>query len=309
MRTSTGSPPERAGTCPPRMEDLLGILVSLAPSLGWRWALTSVFQNDLNLVRYTTDPSRLACVDLLDLDNTQDVLEIGAGLGQMTVALGRKAKSLTALEVVPQQAEFVRQRCRQEGLRNLRVVCGGSDARLAFPSASFDRVVLNYVLEWCANRTPEDPRLVQERMLSEARRVLRPGGVLFVATKNRFGAPYLLGGRDEHSGGRRWSCLVPERLRPLLWGTAARARLPSRRWLERALSRAGFTELSGLWAYPDARWPRGFVPLARPDKIGAVLNSADGSIATNRRSALLMRFAPRSLLKEITPSLVYLAKA
>ena len=287
----------------------LEMLVELAERLGWRWALQAVYHDDPDLVRYATDRSRSLCVDLLGLDGTQDVLEVGTGLGQMTVELGRRSASVESLEVVEAQARFAAVRCRQEGVSNARISPGGASGRLPFPDASFDRVVFNLVLEWCASRSGRDPEEFQKGMLAELRRVLRPGGILYVATKNRFGAPYVLGGPDEHWGGLRWGSLMPRRLAAFLSGGDGGARLPSRRWLERALAGAGFKGVEGLWAMPDARWPKGFVRFSDLEAVRAGQAAPAHRRAPSRRSAAFLRLLPAFLVREFSPSLAYLAQA
>jgi SAM-dependent methyltransferase len=95
-----------------------------------------------------------------------EVLEIGAGTGR-NLALYRTATRVVALEPAPGM------RARAErAARAARVVVEVADGRaehLPFPAAAFDTVVASLVL--C---TVPDPT----HALTEARRVLRPGGTL-----------------------------------------------------------------------------------------------------------------------------------
>src|SRR5205085_11116248 len=116
----------------------------------WQEALAAT--HEPGFVRYVTDPRRGAFLDLLPLTKESDLLEIGPGLGQFTGTLARRARRVNALEVVPQQAEFVRLRMCQEGAAGVEVAIGGDDCRLPYRDASFDGIVLNLVFEWCGSR-------------------------------------------------------------------------------------------------------------------------------------------------------------
>ena len=141
------------------------------------------------------------------------ILEIGPGLGQFTAALARRSRHVHALEVVPEQAEFALIRARQEGARNVSVAIGGDDCRLPYRNDVFDGIVLNLVFEWCGSRNDSESHAkAQTRLLQEMARVLRPGGFLYLATKNRFALRLLLGGTDEHMSNMRFGSALPRRL-------------------------------------------------------------------------------------------------
>src|SRR5260370_23119769 len=103
-----------------------------------------------------------------DCDVGKDMLEVGPGPGAATEWLRHKVANLTAVEVDAEAADLLAD--RYEGT-NVQIVTG-SAAKLAYPDASFDSVgsftMLHHV-----------PTLaMQNAILAEAFRVLRPGGVL-----------------------------------------------------------------------------------------------------------------------------------
>ena len=115
--------------------------------------------------------------------------------------------------MVPEQAEFVAVRTRQEGLGNVSVAIGGDDCRLPYRDGAFDGIVLNLVFEWCGSRLEsESHEQAQTRLLEEMVRVLKPGGFLYLATKNRFALRLLLGGADEHMFDMAFGSALPPRL-------------------------------------------------------------------------------------------------
>jgi SAM-dependent methyltransferase len=97
-----------------------------------------------------------------------DVLEIGPGPGATTELLRGRTQRLTALEVEATAAAALQKRL--EGSR-VRVV-HGDGAAMPFADCSFSGVVSLTMLHHVP--TPA----LQDRLLAEARRVLRRGGVL-----------------------------------------------------------------------------------------------------------------------------------
>jgi len=102
------------------------------------------------------------------VDLGQDMLEIGPGPGAATEWLRERVQSLTVVEVDEEAAGKLTQRYADS---NVHVVIGTA-TELGYPDASFDSVgsftMLHHV-----------PTLaLQNKILAEAFRVLRPGGVL-----------------------------------------------------------------------------------------------------------------------------------
>jgi SAM-dependent methyltransferase len=104
---------------------------------------------------------------LQGVDLGDDVLEIGPGPGVTTDLLRGLIRRLTALEVDAGAASALRHRLDGSGVR----VVHGDGAAMPFPDGSFSGVVALTMLHHVP--TVE----LQDRMLAEARRVLRPGGV------------------------------------------------------------------------------------------------------------------------------------
>jgi SAM-dependent methyltransferase len=104
-------------------------------------------------------PWTLQSVELGD-----DVLEIGPGPGVTTDLLRARAPRLTALEVDATAAAALQKR-----LDGVRVV-HGDGAAMPFDDGSFSGVVAFTMLHHVPTAA------LQDRLLAEARRVLRPGG-------------------------------------------------------------------------------------------------------------------------------------
>jgi SAM-dependent methyltransferase len=262
------------------------------------------------MYRYVTDEAHARFVEVLPVAGAT-ILEVGAGLGQITTVIARKASVVCALEVVAGQAEFVAERARQCGQSNVAVACGGDDCWLPYRTGLFDVAVLNLVLEWCGMRDPGDAQTSQVRLLAEVKRVLRPGGMLYLCTKNRFGLHYLLGIPDEHVQGIRFGSAMPRWLSRAVLSLRRRGRpaglLHSYRGIRRMLHAAGYSELRSYWAVPEMRFPRQLIATGA-ETIAAA--RASGLVeGDSRRVRTVMPLVPGALVKYVTPGLVFTAWA
>jgi SAM-dependent methyltransferase len=104
---------------------------------------------------------------LKDLALGDDVLEVGPGPGVTTEVLRTRAAKLTAVEIDERLAAALTERMRGTNVTVVR----GDATRLAFPDASFSGAVAFTMLHHVPSAA------LQDRLLAEVRRVLRPGGV------------------------------------------------------------------------------------------------------------------------------------
>ena len=103
-----------------------------------------------------------------------DVLEIGPGPGMTTDVLRARLARLTSVEIDGRLASALRERLAGT---NVRVIHGDA-TQLTLPDASFSGAIACTML----HHVPS-PAL-QDRLLAEVRRVLRPGG-MFVGSDSR----------------------------------------------------------------------------------------------------------------------------
>jgi hypothetical protein len=114
---------------------------------------------------------------------------------------------VVALEGVWERARFIALRKEQDKLDRLQVV--NSNVMTAeLGEAQFDLIIVNGVLEWTALYRDGDPRDVYKDVLIRLRRLLRPGGRIYLGIENRFSYRQFLGEPDHHSE-LRFTGLVP----------------------------------------------------------------------------------------------------
>ena len=115
------------------------------------------------------------------LDLGANVLEVGPGPGATTDLLRRRVERLTCVEVNRSMADALR---RRQVDRNVDVVCEDATA-MSFPDRTFDGAV-------CFTMLHHVPSVaMQDRLLSEVARVLRPGGI-FAGTDSLYSRSFRL---------------------------------------------------------------------------------------------------------------------
>jgi len=286
------------------VENELSAMIEKARDVGCMAAIEELS----NSSEYLLDRHRRKYIDLTGLHSTDTVLEIGASMGQHTRFISQKCKHLEALEVVFEQAVFAKLWCEQSGQTNVNVSAGGSDGYLPYKSNSFDALIMNYVLEWSASRSEMHPIDYHFQLLSECLRVIRPGGTIFLSTKNRYNIRLLLGGIDEHVGFRfgnalpRWLGSILGRL--FITGEA-RGYLHSRRAIEHLFQKVGFTDLEPFLMLPDARYPE---MVETFNSAGLTRIREQNYWNRSSRKDRVFSKTPYFLQKHIAPSHVYLAR-
>lgn len=284
----------------------LNKLIEASERIGWERALREIDQS----ARYTLDDNRAQYVDLMELE-AANVLEVGSSKGQHTTVIAQRSKSVHALDVISGQARFAHLRCMQRGIANVSFAVGGDDCRLPYLSDSFDVLIANYVFEWCACRNEAEKfETGQQRLLLEAGRVLKPGGTLFLSTKNRFAAGLLLGRVDDHVDMRfgnalpRWLMMWHLRRQGL---TRPEGMLHSYSKLKSMISQAGFDRVDSYWAIPDGRFPETYVKFG-PDLKKRVREAIKARNIDSKLTRHLLKL-PASLIPGVVPSLVFIARS
>jgi SAM-dependent methyltransferase/aminoglycoside phosphotransferase (APT) family kinase protein len=189
-------------------QQTMSAVLDLMETTPWRQALKQV-AGDQPVYHHLTSEIGPDFVHAMPWDRIGTVLDVGAGMGFMTVPLARYAKRVVAVEAVPERALFLVRRAAQEDLDNIHPLIASAMA-LPFSAESFDLITLNGVFEYIGLWDAGNPQHAQERFLRRAYDLLRPGGYLYIGIETRYALGAWLGGRD-HSG-LRFTSLMPRRV-------------------------------------------------------------------------------------------------
>lgn len=116
----------------------------------------------------------------LDMPPNGVALENGCGLGLFIDGFARHFKRLVVLDFSLCYLLLAKKIAEERNLDNVSLVCASVE-RLPMKSGTFDFVHSNNVIEHISN---------QPALFSEAKRVLKPGGLFFVLSPNRFSSYY-----------------------------------------------------------------------------------------------------------------------
>jgi SAM-dependent methyltransferase len=238
---------------------------ALARERGHEYVLTEYLPaHHPDFARYITSPGRRGGLRFLGLTGRERVLDFGCAFGVLALEIAKRAAVVAALDVTREKIEFLQIVKEQRGLDHVFPVCSGDPLRLPFADGFFDWVILNAVFEYLPESIAE-PDVDRAHLLAlrEVHRVLRPGGRVYLASKNRYSYRLLLGDRDQ--SGLRFTSVLPRRIAN--WLTMTRRGQPYRIishsfiGYQKLFAAAGFAKAAFYAPFPSLQYPDQFVPL------------------------------------------------
>ena len=104
------------------------------------------------------------------------VLDVGCGNAMHTIKTARRCAFVAGVDRSRESLEVGARTARAEGVANVGLARGDVEESLPFRTSTFDRVLCGDLLEHVYKR---------DHVLTEIRRVLKPGGLLLLAVPNR----------------------------------------------------------------------------------------------------------------------------
>ncbi len=232
-------------------------LLTIAEQRGFDAARVFV-RDDLNREDFIFGLGRSNFINQLDIDKESVCLDCGCGLGAHTFNMARDAKEVHSFDLSSKRLRFVEQRKEAEGQKNIFLYHSNFE-HLPFADGMFDVIIMNGVVEWLGEiKRFEDPREDQLAVLRKMRRLLKPGGRLYIGIENRYAAAYLRG--HDHNG-LRLTNFYPRFLADWMtrWkkGKSYRTYTYGARGYRKLLRESGFTERPTFFiTYPGYNSPQ-----------------------------------------------------
>lgn len=255
------------------------------------------------------------------------ILDAGSMWGGISIPAAQFHGQVYAVDKTKETLEFLNIRAKQMGLDNIQAVASGLE-KLPFPDNFFDLVVLSGVLEWVAfgeelvlekhwrrfgrgvktgqrKRYADNPKEVQLKVLQEMRRVIKPGGCLYLAIENRVGYIYLVGYPDDHMN-LPFICFMPRALANLVTKITLNCEyrtyvytIPECKTL---LRRGGFANIDFYGIFTHYINPKEAIPLP-------MIENLKGKIISTKRgiNKILLSLIPKKMLPWLSPSIVAFA--
>lgn len=281
-------------------------LVTASLEHGWRAAFHALLgelpPTHSEIIRENVlDSIRAHGLTILPLDQKSRVLDLGCGWGSLSLPLAEQAGLVVGMDLASLRARFTQIRAAQEKLDNLVVMVGGDSSHLPFEDGFFDAVLLNGVLEWTAVSKEGPPWVAYRELLTEIRRVLCPGGSLYIGIENRTGLSYFKGSPEDHIE-LPYISLLPRPLADVYArrrrGRPYRTHTHARGGYRKLLQQSGYERIRFYCPHPNYRIPRLVFPLEDHDAMLRLVAPPDSSAP--RR--ILMRVLSTLGILELLPN-------
>lgn len=285
-------------------------LIAAAKDSGWKIALESyVRPRRPRVADLVISEKRTLSVQVLEEIGGERVLDFGCGYGGVSLVLAKIFREVVSVDGSFERVSFLNIIRNQEGISNIFPVCHNDVVQLPFPDAHFDAIVLIGVFEYLPQSLPQDStENAHQRCLLEFHRVLKVGGHLYIATKNRFGWWYIQGQAD-HSG-IRFAPVLPRGLANLfslvLKGKPYRIINYSMPGYKRLLSKAGFGAVRFWWPIPDYQLPKSLVSI--DENIGKEFDDAASEKFSVLKRVVIRIMIAFLICKYIVPCYCILAR-
>ena len=224
---------------------------------------------------FTYDDDRADWRFYIPLSQNSVALDIGAGLGRISIPLARVCGQVIACDQSVTRMQFLKKRSQAENLNNIETLVGDI-YDLPLKGGSVDLIVMNGVLEWVGlTSLYADPRVAQIRALEICKKLLKKGGRLYIGIENRYALAYT---RAPDHGGLLYTSYMPRFLANAYSKFRGKGQYRtytySRSGYKKLLIEAGFSKKNDFYLlYPGYNLPRVVIPYDDMDAFAYAINA------------------------------------
>lgn len=255
---------------------------------GWS-SFTGKYKDRLD---FTMEENRADWRFFVPLDRNSVVLDVGAGLGRISIPLARVVKKVVACDTSVVRMKFLKKLAESKELGNIEVIVADI-FNPPLEKESFDLIVMNGLLEWVGKTDLyKNPREAQIACLKICRGFLKKGGFLYIGIENRFATAYLRG--IDHSG-LRFTSYMPRWLANKYTLLKKRQRYDTYTYTttgyRKLLEESGFNNPDFYLVYPGYNRPRIIIPYGNLNLLKYTVTSMmSGNSFIRKISRVLGRF-------------------
>ncbi|WP_230397861.1 class I SAM-dependent methyltransferase [Novisyntrophococcus fermenticellae] len=192
-------------------------------------------------VMYHLSRQRENIIEPMEIKNTDEVLEIGAGMGAVTGAIAKKCAHVDCIELSKRRSLV--NAYRHKELENIKIFVGNfQDVQL---EKKYDVITLIGVLEYAYHYIESSKPY--EDFLKIVSSCLKPQGRLYIAIENKLGMKYFSGYHEDHLG------------RPFVgiegYHKSDKVKTFSKSQLEHLILENGFSNTYFYYPFPDYKLP------------------------------------------------------
>ena len=192
-------------------------------------------------VLYHLTRQRENIVEPMDIKISDEILEIGAGMGAVTGALAKRGRNVECIELSKRRSLVNAYRHRE--CNNIHIYVGNFQDIVL--EKKYDVITLIGVLEYGYHYiNSEHP---YEEFIKKTVSLLKPGGRLYIAIENKLGMKYFAGYSEDHL----WKPFVG------IEGYSKKDKVKtfSKKQLEKLLLENGYKSLYFYYPFPDYKLP------------------------------------------------------
>lgn len=192
-------------------------------------------------ILYHLSRSRQNIIEVMDIDKSDDLLEIGAGCGALTGGFSTRAGNVTCIDLSKKRSMINAE--RNKSCNNIEIIVGNF-SNIKFEK-TFDVITLIGVLEY-ADSYMEGDSQAHIHFLEKMHTLLNPGGRVYIAIENKYGLKYFAGCTEDHTG-RQFDGITD-------YNNVSGVRTFAKSELEKMIFESGFKDVFFYYPMPDYKF-------------------------------------------------------